>query len=292
MKRRTVIAIVLSFAILLGFIYLPTLFSNDVTSDEISETEIENMQSEGNNSSDEVTDSTNDDSSQLPSTSAENPDQTSTIEEPTPKYYVNDNYFIKPLNPEDSNKVVLLTFDDAPQGDYTLEILDTLDKYDAKALFFVNGHYAVKNKELIEEIYNRGHIIGNHTWWHENLKSLDSETTREEIVSVNDLIEEITGERPQYFRPPFGVMSDTAKGIIAEENMQSMNWSLGSLDWEYVKPEQSPLVRDQVLNNVIPGSNILMHDKEVTALALDEMLKTLKDQGYEFVLPTEVSIPN
>lgn len=206
------------------------------------------------------------------------------------KYYINQNYFIKPVNEQESNKVVLLTFDDAPQGDHTLEILDILDKYNAKAIFFINGHYAVKHEDLVKEIYNRGHVIGNHTWWHENLKELSPEKTVEEIVSVNDLVEELTGERPKYFRPPFGAMSDNAKVVLNEENMQSMNWSLGSLDWEYTKPEQSQQVVDQVLNNLLPGSNILMHDKEVTALALDKMLQEIQAQGYSFVLPTEHTV--
>lgn len=206
------------------------------------------------------------------------------------KYYVNSNYYIKPLDPNVSDKVVLLTFDDTPQGNFTLEILDILDKYDAKAIFFINGHYAVKHQELVMEIYNRGHILGNHTWWHENLKKITPEKTTEEIIKVNDLIEEWTGERPKFFRPPFGVMSDYAKEVVANENMQSMNWSLGSLDWEYNKPEQSDQVVKQVLDNIVPGANILMHDKEVTAIALEQILEELSEQGYSFVLPTEVII--
>jgi len=205
-----------------------------------------------------------------------------------PKYFVNTNYFIKPLDEIQTNKVVLLTFDDAPQGKHTKMILDTLDKHQAKAIFFINGHYAVKNKELLREIYDRGHIIGNHTWWHENLKQIDEEKTKKEIVEVNDLVEEVTGVRPTYFRPPFGVMSPASVKIILDEKMQRMNWTLGSLDWEYFKPEQKDKVIAQVVDNITSGANILMHDKEVTALALDEMLIKLKELGYSFVLPTEV----
>lgn len=205
------------------------------------------------------------------------------------KYYVNQkNYLIQPIDEDSDKKVVLLTFDDAPQGKFTKDILDILDKHQAKAIFFINGHYAVKEKELLKEIYDRGHLIGNHTWWHENLKSLDLEKTKSEILDVNLLIEEVTGESPKYFRPPFGVMSQYASAIIEEEKMQKMNWSLGSLDWQYTKPEQSQQVIEQVVNNITPGANILMHDKEVTSLALDKMLTILKEKGYSFVLPTEV----
>jgi len=212
------------------------------------------------------------------------------LQEDSIKYYVNQNYFIKPLDPEQDNKVVLLTFDDAPQNKVTKEILDILDKHNAKAIFFINGHYAVKSMELVKEISDRGHILANHTWWHENLKNLDYNKSVEEIVKVNDLIEEVTGERPKYFRPPFGVMSDLAREIIATEGMQSMNWSLGSLDWEYTSPDDSEKVLNQVIDNLIPGANILMHDKEVTANVLDEMLNKIEEAGYTFVLPTEVII--
>jgi len=209
----------------------------------------------------------------------------------TIKYYVDKNYFIKPVNPDDSKKVVLLTFDDAPRGEFTSDILATLDKHQAKAIFFVNGHYAIKNKELLKEIYDKGHIIGNHTWWHEYLPNLNEEKTKKEIIDVNNLVEEVTGERPQYFRPPNGKMTSSAEEIVKNEKMQRMNWSVGSLDWEYNKPEQSNEVVNQVLNTMVPGANILMHDKEVTSKALDEILTKLEEQGYTFILPTEVILP-
>ncbi|OEF97270.1 hypothetical protein BHF71_03805 [Vulcanibacillus modesticaldus] len=210
------------------------------------------------------------------------------------KYYVNRNYFIKPVNPDDPNKVVLLTFDDTPRGENTVRILNILDKYQAKAIFFINGHYAVKNKELVKEIYNRGHIIGNHAWWHENLNYLNEEDTKNEIIKVSDLVEEITGERPKYFRPPNGALAKNpyAKEILANEQMQRMNWSLGSRDWEIVKPELAEKVVEEIKNNVISGSNILMHDIEITANALDKILAFLVEEGYTFVLPTEVIIEN
>lgn len=248
-----------------------------------SESIVENKESENNEIVHEINEEEN--------SEFEGSNDTATEEEIIEyKYYVNSNYYIKPLDPNISDKVVLLTFDDTPQGDYTLEILDILDKYNAKAIFFINGHYAIKHQDLVIEIDKRGHYLGNHTWWHENLKKITPEKTVDEIVSVNDLIEELTGERPQYFRPPFGVMSDYAKGVIANEHMQSMNWSLGSLDWEFNKADQANKVVEQVMNNIVPGANILMHDKQVTAIALEQILDELTNMGYSFVLPTEVII--
>lgn len=211
------------------------------------------------------------------------------------KYYVDSNFLIKPLDSEDEKEVVLLTFDDAPKGDTTYKILDILDKYEAKAIFFVNGIYVNQYPELITEMKNRGHIIGTHTWTHINLNTITTEEeTYKEIVSVNDLIEELTGERPVYFRPPNGAISKNpyAKQILHDDNMQTMNWSLGSRDWEIVTPEKYEEVVHEVLDNVYSGANILMHDKEITANALDAILSGLEEQGYKPVLPTEVIVEN
>jgi peptidoglycan/xylan/chitin deacetylase (PgdA/CDA1 family) len=189
---------------------------------------------------------------------------------------------------KEEEKIVLLTFDDTPTAKATDQILDTLDKYNAKALFFVNGHYAEPNLDTLLDIKNRGHLIGNHTWWHVFLRKEDPETVRNEIVGLSDFLEEHLGERPKYFRPPFGQNSDVSLEVIKEEGMQTMNWSNGSLDWELKTPEA---IAEQVLSNIKNGDNILFHDKQSTADALDHILGELTKQGYQFVLPTEVVLP-
>lgn len=195
------------------------------------------------------------------------------------------------MDPENTDKVVLLTFDDAPQGTFTHDILDTLDKYNAKAIFFVTGYYANRDKDLVKEIYDRGHLIGNHTWNHHNLNEITSyEETEREVNRLNELIKEITGEDVKYLRPPYGAHSNNPylNKILKEQNIQKMTWSLGSRDWEFIYPERHDDVANEVINNAHNGANILMHDKEITALALDKMLAGLQEKGYSFVLPTEI----
>lgn len=202
-------------------------------------------------------------------------------------------YMIHPVDDtEDAKssdkKYVLLTFDDTPTAKATSQILDTLDQYKAKALFFVNGHYAEPHLELLKEIKARGHLIGNHTWWHIYIRKESEEKVREEIVGLNDFLEKHLGERPKYFRPPFGQNSEVSLRILKEEGMQSMNWSNGSLDWELKDPKE---ITKQVLSNIKNGDNILFHDKQSTADALGNILKALQEEGYHFVLPTEVVLP-
>lgn len=208
-------------------------------------------------------------------------------EKPIQGYYVDEKSAIHATSPQKGEKIILLTFDDSPAGKTTPKILDILDKYHAKAIWFVNGYYAEKHQDLLKEIQKRGHLIGNHTWWHENLKKLSPEKTKEEIVSLNDLVEKATGVRPKFFRPPFGVNSEEAYKVLKDEKMQAMNWTWGSLDWELKKPEE---IEKNVITHVRNGSNILFHDKEITAEALEGILKKLSEEGYQFVLPTEVRV--
>lgn len=215
----------------------------------------------------------------------------------TKEYYVDlKNFNIHPVDKDSKEKIVLLTFDDGPKGKVTLEILDILDKYQAKSIWFINGfNYGWDYKAspekgetfkvLVKEIHNRGHIVANHTWEHENLRKLPLDKQKKEILAMNELLTSITGEKIKYFRPPFGAYTDVQKQLMKDENMQWMNWSVGSLDWEHKDPQK---VIDQVISTVHNGGNILMHDFPVTAEALDPMLKKLTEMGYTFVLPTEV----
>lgn len=215
------------------------------------------------------------------------------------KYYVDTKHFkIHPLEEHGNKKIALLTFDDGPKGEVTLQILDILDKFNAKSIWFINGFnygwdYKPNPKKeetfvsLVKEIHQRGHLVANHTWEHENLRKLSPEKQKKEITSMNDLIEQITGEKPKFFRPPFGAYSDVQKQIMTEENMQWMNWSVGSLDWEHKDPNE---IVKQVVSTMHEGGNILMHDLPVTAEALEPILKELTDMGYQFVLPTEVQV--
>ncbi|MCM3638010.1 polysaccharide deacetylase family protein [Sporosarcina luteola] len=206
--------------------------------------------------------------------------------EQIPQYELNPKTFsIQPIG--DANpKVVLLTIDDAPDK-RALDMAKTLKKLDAPAIFFVNGHFIAtdEKKAILKEIHDMGFTIGNHTQTHANLKTLSEEEQREEIISVNDLVEEITGERPRFFRAPFGANTDFSKAFALNEGMQVMNWSYGyDFEKEYMTKERIAdiMVNTELLRN---GSNLLMHDRDWTADALEEIVNGLRDKGYEFVDP-------
>lgn len=206
-----------------------------------------------------------------------------------PLYQLNPTtYSIEPIN-DANEKVVLLTIDDAPDG-RALDMAKTLKTLNTPAIFFVNGHFITSDekKSVLKEIHDLGFMIGNHTKTHANLKELSEEQQKEEILSVNQLVEEVTGERPVFFRAPFGINTDFSRELAKREGMLLMNWTFG-YDWEKKYMEKNAIadimVNTELLRN---GANLLMHDRAWTADALEEIVLGLREKGYDFVDPTSI----
>ncbi|WP_025728630.1 polysaccharide deacetylase family protein [Atopobacter phocae] len=196
---------------------------------------------------------------------------------------------IVPKDNSVSEKVVLLTFDDTPDG-HAMEIAKALKERNVSAMFLVNGHFleTEEQKQIIKDIYNMGFMIGNHTYHHPYLNQLNKEQQREEIVPLNDIVEDITGERPTFFRPPFGVYDEITNEIVHQEGMHLMMWSFG-YDWQadYQSPEKLTEItlNTPYLGN---GSNILMHDRSWTAEAIGAIVDGLKEKGFQIVDPYSI----
>ncbi len=187
-----------------------------------------------------------------------------------------------------AERTVLLTIDDTPRGESTYKILDILDEHDAKALFFVNGYLIEdqwERERLVKEIDRRGHLIGNHTWSHTNLTDLDSIETHYEITKLQDLIEELVGYQPRFFRPPYGEHNSYLWGMMREMDMQSMNWSAMSFDWNYDDEDDPDEIIELSLHQIHDGANYLFHDRKISALAIDRFLTKLDELGYQVDIP-------
>ncbi|QJD82390.1 polysaccharide deacetylase family protein [Cohnella herbarum] len=230
------------------------------------------------------------------SPSASESAQPSATPEPTEiakTYKMNKNYFIVPIDKETTEKkVVLLTFDDGPKDKATLEpLLDTLDKHQAKAIFFVNGYRVKANPELLKTIDERNQVIGNHSWDHISLKKEKAPKIKEQIENVQAIVKEVTGKTPVFFRPPFGASNDYVREVAKDNGLLFMTWSNGSLDWDMNKTPEAKrpqAVIDNVMEQLNPGSNILMHELPWTAKALDDLLTQLEQKGYTFVDPNAI----
>ncbi|PAD28500.1 MULTISPECIES: polysaccharide deacetylase family protein [Paenibacillus] len=206
-------------------------------------------------------------------------------------YHMNENYYIKPNDEKGEKKVVLLTFDDGPkEAEMINGLIDTLDKHDAKAIFFVNGYRVKSHPELLKLIYEREQIIGNHAWDHEDLKKMSASEAAKQVTDVQHIVKETIGVEPEFFRPPFGSGNDALKETVKQNGMLYMTWSNGSLDWDKSTQNKPDKVVQNVLDQLNPGSNILMHELPWTVEALDDLLTKLENKGYSFVDPRSIEL--
>lgn len=192
------------------------------------------------------------------------------------------------FNPAQKNtdKMIALTFDDGP-GPYTDELIDGLEKLNAKASFFLVGEKIKSYPDTVAKIAGKGHLIGNHTYSHIKLTALSPDEIKKEIDKTNEEIKAITGEAPQFFRPPFGrYNSDTLNYV----DMISVRWSKDTIDWKYEDEER--LYR-YLIKNAGNGEIFLMHDVEKTTVkGVLRAIETLQKQGYKFVRADELLCRN
>ncbi|MDT8863068.1 polysaccharide deacetylase family protein [Alkalihalobacillus sp. MEB130] len=190
---------------------------------------------------------------------------------------------------DSSRKQIALTFDDGPEKTYTPQILEILRDKEVKATFFVVGKMAKEYPEQLKQMYEEGHVIGNHTWDHPYITELTDEQLIENVQSTNEEIEKITGFKPNLFRPPFGEMEDRQAGLLHQQGYRTIMWTADTKDWSGVPAEK---IVSTVKQEARPGVIVLQHNYHVegefdTVQALPEIIDDLKAEGYEFVtVPT------
>ncbi len=190
-----------------------------------------------------------------------------------------------------AQKCIALTFDDGPHPKYTRQILDILDKHNAKATFFVIGKNAKLYPDIVKEELERGHEIGNHTYSHPDLKKISASEFIDEINMCSDIIAEITGKKPVLFRPPGGYINNGIVKEVIDYGGTTVLWSWRQDTKDWACPEAECIV-STVLNNLNDGDIILFHDyngeKSPTPKALEKILSELSQKGYQFVTVSEL----
>ncbi|MGW0531060.1 polysaccharide deacetylase family protein [Streptomyces sp. NPDC003032] len=186
---------------------------------------------------------------------------------------------------------MVLTFDDGPDPRYTPYILRTLRAYDVRAMFFVCGEMVVDNEDLLREMADDGHVIGNHTWSHPLLPKLSRSRTRVQMERTCDVIEGVTGEPPEWFRAPYGAWNRNTFQLGAQLGMEPLAWTLDTLDW--TEPRAKTIVR-RVRAGAAPGVVVLSHDaggdRSAGVRALRTYLPELLDSGYRITVPNRYAV--
>jgi len=184
-------------------------------------------------------------------------------------------------------KKVALTFDDGPDNNFTVKILDVLKKHNVPATFFVMGKRCELYPDVVKRMANEGHIIGNHTYNHPNLVKLSDDKAIKELGDTERIINNLAGYSPVLFRSPYGSLDRKKVELIKNRGYKIIAWNVDSLDWKGLSAEE---VKTNILENAREGSIILQHsaggvgeDLTGTVQALSEIITALKKDGFQFV---------
>lgn len=202
--------------------------------------------------------------------------------------------FLLKGNPD--KRQVALTFDDAPDANFTIKVLDVLKREGVQATFFVVGNRVEKHPEVVKRMIAEGHVIGNHSYDHPNFLKLTDAQFREQIQRTDRIIRQYTNYTPSFVRPPYGNITENQILWLASHHRKVINWNVDSLDWKSLSAEE---VQTNVLAHVEPGSIILQHaaggvgeDLTGTIEALPHIIRKLRNDGVTFVtLPHLIGWP-
>ncbi len=181
------------------------------------------------------------------------------------------------------SKVIYLTFDEGYEAGYTTQILKILKENDVKATFFLTAHYINTQEELVRQMIDEGHIIGNHTVNHKSMPSLTEEEIKKEVMDLHQSVYEKFGYEMKYIRPPKGEFSEKTIQVTNSLGYKTVMWSFAYEDWNEEKQPNEENAKEKILNNLHSGEIMLLHGNSKTNTnILDSIIKEAKNMGYEF----------
>ncbi len=180
---------------------------------------------------------------------------------------------------------VALTFDDGPDPHTTRALLDLLHSCGVKATFFFVGARAKRHPDLVRRCVNEGHLVGNHSFRHSPFTNfLFRRALTRELQHTNTIIESITGTRPRYYRPPFGLLNHATAAAARATQLAIVGWSVRGLD---TRTPDAARVVNRIARGMHPGAVILLHDggrdPGRTLHIVRELLAIGASRGLEFL---------
>lgn len=164
------------------------------------------------------------------------------------------------------------------------KILETLEKHNAKATFFIGGCWADDNVECLKKIVGKGHELGNHGFFHKDHTTLSQAESAKEILLCTKFVEKATGRSVSLFAPPSGAYDENTIKAAKTLNMKTILWSRDTIDW---RDKNSAIVYTRATKNITAGEFVLMHPTEHTALALDDILNYYESRSLRVISVSE-----
>lgn len=187
---------------------------------------------------------------------------------------------------ERNDNKVAVTFDVAWENSNTDELIEILDEYGAKATFFITGDWCDRCAKDVKKFAEAGHEIENHSDKHPHVEGINVNDLINDTRECSRKIEMITGRKPTYYRAPYGEYDDSLLTTLDGMGLKTIQWDVDSVDWNKPTAEQ---ITKKVLDNTKSGSILLFHnDLQNTTDALPDILKGLKEKGFEFVTIDEL----
>ena len=188
--------------------------------------------------------------------------------------------------PKEPVKYLALSFDDGPNLTTESGMLEVLAKHDVPAtFFFIGNNINEETAENMKRALELGCEIGNHSLTHSRMSQMDEEQVKTEILATSRMIEQITGQVPKLFRPPFIDVKPEMYDWI------DLTFICGKGCEDWVDTVDKDTRREGIIANAEPGAIYLLHDfegNEATVEALDEAIPVLKEQGYVFVTVSQL----
>jgi peptidoglycan/xylan/chitin deacetylase (PgdA/CDA1 family) len=186
-------------------------------------------------------------------------------------------------------KQLALTYDDGPNHPHTLRLLEVLAKHEVYATFFLVGRYVRQRPDIVRQVAEAGHIIGNHTFTHPFLALKSAAEIRKELTDCSAAIQDAIGDHSSLFRPPFGSRRPAVLRIAHELGLEPIMWDVTGYDWN---APPAAAIETRVATQIKGGNVILLHDgghkqmgadRSQTVQATDHLIARYKSEGYDFL---------
>lgn len=189
-----------------------------------------------------------------------------------------------------SEKVIAFTFDDGPNPIYTRQLLEIFAEVKGKATFFMIGEQMGKFPEVVKEVAEQGHEIGNHTYTHARLSDLEQAQCKDEIERNEELLKELTGKKPNVFRPPYLdynknvqlILEDKGYSLIGALNVEAKDWEQPGMEY----------ILSVSRKYAAKGSILIFHDgygdRSQTIESVRTLAFELARKGYQLITVSEL----